>query len=66
MASEREIEEKIAYAIANRKSLPYEELKRIYSEIAEYISSLPESERGNFYWESGMECLTMIFEGAKQ
>ena len=63
MASRKEIEEKINYALSNLNTLSYIELKEIYSEVAKYIEGLPEKERGNFYWENAIECLTMIIEG---
>ena len=57
---ELEIRKKISYAITNMMNLSKDELLIIYKEALDYGKKLPLRERGVFFWESGMECLTMV------
>lgn len=63
--SKREIEKKsirvkIIDAINNSKKISYDELKQIHVEALKFIETLPQAERGKFYWESGFEMLEML------
>ena len=56
-----EIEEKVSYAVRNAEKLSYEELKAVLLQTQEFIKTLPQKERGAFFWNcSGLECLSML------
>ena len=59
--NEREIRAKVSAALKNVQNLSQEEIDAIWQEATDFIRSLPEDERGGFYWNSGgLECLFMF------
>lgn len=57
------MKKKIAYALANLEMLSKEEFIDIYEEALIFGRKLPSKERCDFFWRSGMECLSMIVKG---
>lgn len=55
-----ELKNKIVDTINNCENLTQEEIDAVWQEATEYIRSLPEKERGGFYWQSGLECLFLL------
>ena len=60
MATAEEVTAKIDYLLKNRLEVSESELKLELKEVREFLSALPEKERGDFYWNSGLECLAML------
>lgn len=55
-----ETKRKIAYALANFKTLTKAELQKIHNEALDFGNTLPLIERGDFFWSSDMEALGML------
>ena len=51
---------KIIDAINNHQNLSESELESIWNEMMMFMATLPENERGDFYWTSGLETLYML------
>ena len=57
---EKLIIDKISYAIEHRHDLSQKELKDIYEEALNFGNTLSLDDRGEFFWTSGIECLSML------
>ena len=57
---------KIAETLANRKTLSQKEADDVWLEVADFLKTLPESERGAFYWGSCAEALFMMTTESKR
>lgn len=52
---------KISAALKIIQDMPQEEIDALWEEAMEFIRSLPENQRGGFYWNSGgLECLFLF------
>lgn len=57
---------KIAYALANFKTLDKEEVQKIHNEALNFGNTLSLRERGEFFWSSGMETLGMLVKALNE
>ncbi len=52
---------KISAALKIIQDMPQEEIDALWEEAMKFIRSLPENQRGDFYWNSGgLECLFLF------
>ena len=65
METKHEKIKEIERALKNQKNMHPEELAEIVNSCIDFVKKLPENERGNFFWESGLECLVLLVEGSK-
>ena len=65
MATKHEKIKEIERALKNHQNMPPEELEEIVNSCTDFIKKLPANERGDFFWESGLECLVLLVEGSK-
>lgn len=59
------VREKIINTLNNIEDFTQEEIDIIWDEAMEFIETLPKDKRGNFYWNSGLECLFLFTSEAK-
>lgn len=60
MAAELKIKRKITGVLKNYREMSEAEVESVWDEAVAFMETLPESERGSFYWESGMEALFLV------
>ena len=61
-----EMKRTIADTLANRKTLSQKEVDDVWFKVTGFIETLPESERGAFYWNSCAEALFMMTTESKR
>lgn len=62
----KKIKAKVSETLKKAETLSQAEIDMVWAKAMKYIQTLPERERGGFYWNSGLECLFLLTTESKR
>lgn len=65
-AEGQRVKEQILRAFNSSENLTQKEIDDIWFKAKSYVLTLPEAERGGFYWRSGMEAFFLLTTESKE